>query len=597
MHQTLSEIVNQALRQADASVKVASLRDAPIEDRSFARVDQYLAQELGQIPVAEAQKKAAKALPRTKFASGGMDDVQYALKLAQALNHGAAAMQKLAGPAGGNVPVPEQPFANTPVKVPVPQASAHARRAQANAHLDHDGYPDTDAGLPSKEGPVIPAGYRGKDKMAHREECIRTLRSKKAQHDMLLAMGQVESANNVLKEAGEIENFLKTDDQLGTHFPDNEGVRNLTKAQARDANQRQAGQFFGEPVKRDNAVAAHTLTTHGLKLSAAQRAIAKLAAKAPSKGVLKRVLKDARKTRAKNDHQSGLHMSRRAAGGAAAAIGGTSAGAGYAVGQRKKASLGLFSKKADPSFAQASGRGKHAFDATVLKQLGKAVGGKTHAQRAHKAKGIVKRTKQLFSGERLDGLRGIAKERSRKGPTEGLKKRITSERRKVIATRAGAGAAGVGAAGATARAIKGKRERSKKAGLPPRWQSSQVGKKLLNAAKGEAQAASDKGTEAARRASEAFRNRPSLAQGSVRPKKAGLGDAMGSIGKSVIGAGRSLFGSGGKAVAKGAKKARQGAKVPKSWFDTAAGQKTVGGAVTGAAGLGTLAVGNRLANG
>lgn len=277
--QTLGELVSAALQQATAGAKVASLRDAPIEDRSFARVDDYLARELGQIETVPAQTKQAAAAPLPDRT--GYDDVRFALKLAEALVHGAHVVEKLAiegplnkstggppksgpAPAGGPAPVLEQPFANARVVTPVPQASAFARAAANGKATEGPGEPKTDREMMDNGPPVIPSGYKKAD-------VERVLKSKIAQHKMLVSLGQIDAANAVLKEAAEIEersgSLVFTDNNLGTHFPDNEAVRNLTKAQARDANQREAGSFFGEPVKRDNAVAAHTISTQGLKLS------------------------------------------------------------------------------------------------------------------------------------------------------------------------------------------------------------------------------------------------------------------------------------------------------------------------------------------
>lgn len=303
--QTLSEIVSTALRQAD-SVKVASLRDAQIEDRGYARVDQYLAAELGQLePEVEPVKQASRA-EETPGALG-MDDINFALKLAHALEHGAHIVEKLAiegelnkstggkpkaGPTPPSGPAPIFPhnYDNAETKTPIPQASAHARAAQANRTIEEGGNPRTDRDLLLNDGPVIPSGYipgpvrtnpghsskeaalKGSRKTASRQDTQRLLNSKIAQHKMLVSLGQVDAANAVLKEAADIAqnaSLVFGDNYEAAHFPDNEGVRNLTKAQARDRNQREAGQFYGEPVKRDSAVTTHLAIADGLKLSSA----------------------------------------------------------------------------------------------------------------------------------------------------------------------------------------------------------------------------------------------------------------------------------------------------------------------------------------
>lgn len=298
MSQTLSEIVSSALRQADASIKVASLRDAPIEDRSFSRVDQYLARELGQVEP-ETQKEASATEQPADF-SGGYNDIEFAFKLASALEHGANVLAKLAGPlnksdggppksgpvpAAGPAPIQPPLYDRATTATPMPQASAHARAAQANDKLEPEGNPETDRDMQLNEGPVIPRNYptskvpttgaSSKHASLDRVTTQRLLRSKIAQHKMLVSLGQIDAANAVLKEAQELasgaphdhSDLVFKDDYTASKFPDNNAVRALTKAQARDMNQREAGNFFGEPVKRDNAATAHLAVTDGLKLS------------------------------------------------------------------------------------------------------------------------------------------------------------------------------------------------------------------------------------------------------------------------------------------------------------------------------------------
>lgn len=356
MSQTLSEIVSSALRQADASIKVASLREAPIEDRSFARVDDYLARELGQREV-ETQKQASAAPATESFTP--YDDIQFALKLAEALEHGALIVEKLAGPlnksdggvptpAGGQIegPAPIQPhnFDYAVTRTPIPQASAHARRAQANPRLESEGNPETDRELQLNDGPVIPSNYPtsrlpttgattkraatevqtglaaterdefavgkkkdkrdagvgtepGKHAALDRVTMERLLKSKIAQHKMLVSLGQIDAAEAVLKEAAELTQVgaphdhspLVFRDNPGiAGFPDNEQVRALTKAQARDMNQREAGSFFGEPVKRDSAALAHLAIADGLKLSSMPLSVYKQAGAGGSPGFFRR---------------------------------------------------------------------------------------------------------------------------------------------------------------------------------------------------------------------------------------------------------------------------------------------------------------------
>jgi hypothetical protein len=295
MSQSLSEIVSAALRQADASVKVASLRDAQPEDRGFARVDQYLAEQLGQIET-ETDKRASAESAAPEGAVD-LDDVRFALKLAEALEYGAGVVEKLAlegplnkstggkphagaTPRGGPAAVLPHNYDNAETRTPIPQASAHARAAQANKSV-RDGFPKNDEHMQLNGGPVIPSGYKNgpsrttgtsSKQASSREATERLLRSKIAQHKMLVSLGQIDAAEAVLKEAKDVAltaNLEFGDNYQAANFPDNEGVRNLTKAQARDRNQREAGSFFGEPVKRDSAVTTHLAIADGLKLSSA----------------------------------------------------------------------------------------------------------------------------------------------------------------------------------------------------------------------------------------------------------------------------------------------------------------------------------------
>lgn len=302
---TLREIVSSALQQADESIKVASLREAPIEDRGFRRVDDYLARELGQIEVEAAPTKQAAAQPEPE-PEVGLDDVRFALKLAEALDYGAAVIEKIAldgplnrstggkpnpgpTPAGGSVAILTEPYANAKAPQPQPQASAHARALDRPNQGIVDGHPKTDENIQLNEGPVIPDNYPNgtsrttgssskhagiTPKVAARLEAQRELKSKKAQYEMLVSLGQIEAAKSLQKEADDIAgnaSLIFKDNYESASFPDNTAVRNLTKAQARDRNQREAGNYFGEPVKRDNAATENLAISDGLKLSAARK--------------------------------------------------------------------------------------------------------------------------------------------------------------------------------------------------------------------------------------------------------------------------------------------------------------------------------------
>lgn len=399
--QTLGEIVTAALRESAASAKVASLQDAPIEDRTFHRVDEYLATELGQREVSSEIKQASAQTSTPSPEAPSLDDVQFGLKLAEALLQGANLLEKLAltgplnkstggmphnagAPAGGPVQVLKQPLERATTSSPAPQASAHARAAQTNRKMV-DGQPENDAGKPSNEGPVIPSGYKAgpvrttkaQSKTAARTEAERILASKIAQHKMLVSLGQIDAANEVLKEAREFatqsgqttSDLVVKDNLAGTRFPDNEGVRNLTKAQARDMNQREAGTFFGEPVKRDNAVAAHTMTTQGLKLSSGGD---------PKSKLLKRFIREEKSTSAKTatirDASPSVPTTKAAGmGGLLANVGGrVASGAQRAIG----AGMGLAARSAHPAATKAVLAGARADSALAgLTHRGKQIVG------------------------------------------------------------------------------------------------------------------------------------------------------------------------------------------------------------------------------
>jgi hypothetical protein len=304
---TLGEIVHQSLRDAEQGIKVASRQDAAVEDRSFAQTEDWLSRELGQVQEEEpppTQKQASAAAQGDDV----NDDVSFALKLAQACDAGAALVTKLASEGGkptaaggqkaGPTPLYPLPPAKEGVTIPRTQASAHALAAQADKRLIN-GRPSTyGEGPSSQEGPVVPPGgfgghsskRLGNSKVAEKRAATeRLIATKMAQFSALKSLGQIEAADEALKQAQLLkraaDSLVFPDNYQGANFPDNDGVRNLTKAQARDNNQRQAGAYFGEPVKKDNAVAATQFRTDGLKLSSARRLL-KLAQARKQAGIL-----------------------------------------------------------------------------------------------------------------------------------------------------------------------------------------------------------------------------------------------------------------------------------------------------------------------
>ena len=447
MSQTLSEIVNSALRQADASIKVASLRDAPIEDRGFARVDDYLAHELGQRE-AETQKYASAAPQQEQYFTG-FDDIEFAFKLAEALEEGADVVAKLAGPlSNGNVPLQPQTYDHASTVSPAPQASSRARAVEAhNSRLNADGTIETDEDFQLNEGPVIPNNYPtskvpttgAMSKKANLDRAMtqRILRSKIAQHKMLVSLGQIDAANAVLKEASELAGsdnsdlVYKTDNYAGANFPDNEGVRNLTKAQARDRNQREAASFYGEPVKHDNAATAHLAVTDGLKLS--QVPISALYKQATTPAIGGGVMNRVKSLFTGSELNKLKDVATPVAGSTGLAKSIQEDAAKRLLGERAK----VWGTRGGAGLAGAAGiygvaRDKNSADAGWLRRG-------------------AKRTGELFSGSRLRELKGAAKpvegaSRLGKSVQEDAAKRLTGERAAVWGTRGGA-AVGVGGAG------------------------------------------------------------------------------------------------------------------------------------------------------
>jgi hypothetical protein len=253
---TLGELVSAALASAGEHAKTASLYEAPQEDQVFRRVDDFLAVELGQVERVQ-EVKTASAAPAPSTGSN-LDDCAYALKLAESLELGADILQKLASEPA----ILEAPFHSATTQAPKPQASASAKAQTAPKT------PGPTGKLPDDNGTGKVAADRGATE--------RLLKAKIAQHSALVSLGQVDAATQVFEEArelkaklaaGELPTYANGEGPGGGRIPDNQGLISMTKAQARDANTREAVQFYGEPVKKDNAVAAHNITTHGLKVS------------------------------------------------------------------------------------------------------------------------------------------------------------------------------------------------------------------------------------------------------------------------------------------------------------------------------------------
>lgn len=260
MARTLSEIVSSSLQAAELSTKVASVRDATPDSS-----DDYLARALGQYEIKVAEETLAPAA-KTKVASANelLDDCTTAIKIATALERCADLVEKIA---------------ESPAVLPEPFAHSGTTSPKAQGPGTQKATVGPQGSLPTTSGPEKVAANRG--------AAERLLSSKIAEFEVLRSLGQTDAATEVFETARKLaEELGVTSGGEGTHVPDNAGMAALTKAQARDATTREATAAFGISPKVDNAVAAHTLRTDGLKVSSLTALVAaKIAAKKDEKGV------------------------------------------------------------------------------------------------------------------------------------------------------------------------------------------------------------------------------------------------------------------------------------------------------------------------
>jgi hypothetical protein len=116
-----------------------------------------------------------------------------------------------------------------------------------------------------------------------KEASARLLRAKQAQAETLMRMGQIKEAERLLAEVEKAAQdpsspgpelpahsnsyMLSTEPGDSTMIPDNSGLISMSKAQAKDRSVRTATEYVDARPKLDNAVAAHSLTTQGQKVS------------------------------------------------------------------------------------------------------------------------------------------------------------------------------------------------------------------------------------------------------------------------------------------------------------------------------------------
>lgn len=308
---SLGDLINTALSDADSSLKLASARDAePAGDPG-----DFLAAELALPKVAEEDTFSDKEREGTKkelakhMREEHKDDkdeksekkssraevlsaAAYGMKLAQALEVGAHLVTKMSAPGASplSAPGPEvmesgfigaetvtpKAHANVSDKITGPTTTAGSLPTTI---ADHTGQLDGQQ-PPNNTGKT--AGF-SKDKAAS----ARMLRGLQKQAEVLMRLGQTKAAEKLLEQVekraqdpsspqpaglpAHSDSFrVSTEPGESSHIPDNAGLISMTKAQAKDQSVRAATQHISETPKVDNAVAAHTLRTDGLKVSSAE---------------------------------------------------------------------------------------------------------------------------------------------------------------------------------------------------------------------------------------------------------------------------------------------------------------------------------------
>ncbi|MGA1354072.1 MAG: hypothetical protein ACO32I_04760 [Candidatus Limnocylindrus sp.] len=325
MRKSLGELINTALSDADSALKLASARDAEIRSSGdfldaelsmpkLAAEDSFSEKErAGTKKVVEAHERKMhgesdddEEKNEKKSARGDiLGAASYAMKLAEALEVGAHVVAKVAadtdpGTHEQKVTVSTGGAGATPIKAPGPQVMAggfiNAQTVQPKAQsagaerivgptttagnlpttiADHTGHLDGEQ-PPNNTGKT--AGFT-----RSKEASARLLRAKQAQAETLMRMGQIKEAERLLAEVEKAAQdpsspgpelpahsnsyMLSTEPGDSTMIPDNSGLISMSKAQAKDRSVRTATEYVGARPKLDNAVAAHSLTTQGQKVS------------------------------------------------------------------------------------------------------------------------------------------------------------------------------------------------------------------------------------------------------------------------------------------------------------------------------------------
>lgn len=290
MGKSLNDIVSSALSEADHGIKLASARDATVPDAG-----DFLADELS-IPGAAPSLVPAAATPKgeAKVASEDiLTDASYAMKLASALDTAAGVIVELNAKVadGGDAASPVVSQAEHQVPLTVPKAQNNSLTA---AVASHGGGPQG----PQGELQTNKEEFTTPDWTKNKEAAARIINAKVAQAEQLEAVGQLEAAQMLLKEASALNDSIKVagdpsspqaslpansgggvdltvDPGVPSQIGDNASLISMTRAGARDKSQREAHEFMSEAPKKDNAVAAHVGKTDGLKLSSEQMGAAR----------------------------------------------------------------------------------------------------------------------------------------------------------------------------------------------------------------------------------------------------------------------------------------------------------------------------------
>lgn len=253
MKRTLGDLVHSALSDADSQLKIASRQGGSASSDSSDFLDRELSTSLAQPAAKQASADKTPAPAAKKASREIISDAAYGIKLAEALEMGAAIVSKIAhGPVDAPGPaVSESGFQDAKTQSP---------KATSNV-TDKITGPATDASTL----PTTIADHTGKTAAD-----TALANAKKAQAEVLARMGKTaaDPSSPQAKLPAHSESFkISTEPGESRFVPDNKGLIDMTRAQAKDRTVAQAREHISERPKKDNAVAAHTLRTDGQKIS------------------------------------------------------------------------------------------------------------------------------------------------------------------------------------------------------------------------------------------------------------------------------------------------------------------------------------------